>query len=155
MSVLRHTRNPEDLTRWGPIVPVLIAAPKEIAQKREDQGLGPVQPIEGWGLIDTGSPLSGVHYDIAERLQLRPVNVVPLITGLDGVWPRPVYSVETMIPGWSPRFRLRQVVSLDLRDILIPHPGQDGIPIALIGRDSLEQSLFIYNGIEGTFTLAN
>ena len=122
-------------------------------------------PQNGRFLVDTGASGTVVDPVLIAALGLTPKNFTPVASPTTGppaagqpLPLRPVYDVQLiLIPsvtprsvqlgpsGMMPHMRALSVIGTHMR-----HQGIDG----LIGRDVLENMVFVYNGNTGTYTLA-
>lgn len=144
----------------GPILTALVlaSAPRLQALQKAQQAAPP--PQTGRFLVDTGASGTVVDPALIAPLGLTPKNFTPVATPTTGQAPqlRPVYDVQIILlpsitprsvqlgpSGTMPHMRALSVIATHMRP-----QGIDG----LIGRDVLENVLFVYNGHTGTYTLA-
>ena len=99
----------------------------------------------GLALIDTGATFSGIHEPIAKALGLQSTGTM-MLGGVAGSKEHDIYQVKASFPG-SP------LPDLELTVVGVNLEGQAG-RIALVGMDLLCQCVLIYNGPQGSFTLA-
>ena len=144
---------PAALTQLGPVAPAEIHVTQALAQLLESQGR-PVPPAEtGMILIDTGASKSCVDTAVITALGVYPVGQGNLGTA-GGQVTASLYPARFVIgPGLPGAINVNfsQVVGVDLS-------GQTSVGdqklIGLIGRDILSRGIFIYNGPNGSFSLA-
>ena len=106
-------------------------------------------PIEGKGLLDTASNVSGVSPAIVSQLRLPPVGPPTTTTGIGGVVNVQLYRVSLHIrDARAPTLPMLTIPSLEVME-LPPGPTCD----ALIGLDVLRQCRLIVDGPGGFFTL--
>lgn len=89
-------------------------------------------------LLDTGADLTQIPETIAQALQLEQVDVVPTTTARGDTADRPVYVANFRFEGFD--FRTTWVVG-------------DDYPIALIGRDVLNELIARFDGPALSFDL--
>jgi hypothetical protein len=144
----------------GPVMTVFVMASAQRIAALQKANQPIPMPQSGRFLIDTGASGTVVDPGIIAPLGLTPNNFMPVATPTTGQNPqlRPVYDVQIVLPpsitprsaqlgpsGLMPHMRALSVIATAMRP-----QGIDG----LIGRDVLENVLFVYNGHTGTYTLA-
>jgi hypothetical protein len=134
----------------GPIIEIYVAVSSPRVAILKQQGL-PVPPaVLAKGLIDTGASHTAIDSAITESLELSPKRLAKVVTPSTGVVPHRchTFDVSLHIPfpaamaPWSNN--ACEVTKADLK-----HQGFD----VLVGRDILAESVLIYDGRNGTFTL--
>ena len=140
------------LVAQGPIVLVQIEVPLALAEQLQKTGQPVPPPVVGVALIDTGAGVSGIDTTVIEQLQVQPVGQ-QMIGGVTGAKLRSKYPARFTFPGTNlPDMNFGELVESEISNFSVP--GAPGPPIALIGRDILHHFVLIYNGPNGTFTLA-
>lgn len=151
-----YRRPPEPLaailTQIGPVSPVEIHVPQQLAQLLQSAGQ-PVPPAEtGFVLIDTGASKSCVDTAVITALGVNPVGRGNLGTAAGQV-PTSLYPARFIIAAGTPapiHINFSSVVGVDLTG----HSVGSQRLIGLIGRDILSRAIFIYNGPMSSFSLA-
>jgi predicted aspartyl protease len=139
------------LSSLGAFFPIEVHVPPQIADVITKSGQTVPNGVAGIGLIDTGATLTCVHEDILIGLGLNPIGVQNSGTA-NGPVPCNVYTARIVFPtkGWT--FDVGRVVGVNLTGQTITTDPPKPI-IALLGRNLLERSVFIYNGITGLWTI--
>ncbi len=136
----------------GPVLQALVAVsnPRRTALGKAGQPVPNPVPIRA--LVDTGASCTCVDPTVLkDGLKLTPTGSVSVNTPTTGATPHDAeqYDIALYIPAVAGQpvlvFETIPVVS----SVLLSSQGFH----ALIGRDILQQCLFIYNGATGTFTL--
>lgn len=141
------------LIHQGPIVPVQIEVPQALATQLQTDNKPVPTPLFGFALIDTGASISGIDTTVIQHLGVQPVGQQVLIGGATGQKMRSTYPARFTFPGSSlPAMHFGQLAETELSGITLP--GTQGSFLALIGRDILCHFVLVYNGPNGTFTLA-
>ena len=137
--------DPDTLRVRGPSLSVEIGVHEEYAALLEQEELEIPQPQAGVALIDTGASITSIDQSIVQALSLIPVGVTPVATpsGQDEQF---LYPCRITFPGTP-------IPSLNFDRVTESKLGGFGIA-ALIGRDLLRHFLLVYNGVEGSWTLA-
>lgn len=139
------------LTHVGAFFPIEVHVPPQIANVMVKAGQVVPKSISGIGLIDTGATLTCIQEDILVSLGLNPIGQVNSGTA-KGPKLCNIYPARIVFPaqGWT--LDLGRAVGVDLTGQVIPIDPPQPI-IALLGRNLLERSVFIYNGITGLWTI--
>jgi predicted aspartyl protease len=141
-SITGRTQNIREI---GPVLECLIA-PSQIyidTLKLSKDELP--EPVKVRALIDTGASTTVVQKGIAKKLGLNVVSVIRIGT------PSHI-NVECEVYDIAIIFDITRVTFPNIMVIEAPLEGQD--IQCLIGRDLLSTSVFIYNGIDNSFTLS-
>lgn len=94
--------------------------------------------------MDTGASCCCVEEDVLQRLHLRPVNQINM-TGTTGARLQNVYHARLMFPGTPIPALEMQVVGVQMNQAPL---------VCLLGRDTLRHCVLIYNGPQGSCTIA-
>lgn len=128
----------------GPVVPVTITIP-DIGERSLVELRSPVpEPVTGFALIDTGADCS--CFDQSSALQ----------AGLPIIGERTITSAshtKNELPLYAGKMLLPRLDDLEVEGVGVNLSGIDGM-VAIIGRDLLKNAIFVYNGLDGTYTLA-
>lgn len=135
---------PELLAMQGPVLPVLLSISEEVQQALMTEGKPIPEPVTGLALIDTGATFTCVDEAAARRAGLPTRGTAKMASASHPEHEVPVFAGK---------------ISMDSININIPTAmGADlsGFPnlVALIGRDMLQNCLFVYNGNTGAISLA-
>jgi len=134
----------------GPVITVFVGVshPRAVALQAAGQDIP--ASIEISALVDTGASCTFVDPAIVSALSITPTGSARVNTASSGATPHDTYQydVALVIPAARQPLVIQTlpVVACELR----PNQNFD----ALIGKDVLNQCLFIYNGAMGIFTLA-
>jgi hypothetical protein len=143
---------PAALAEAGPITPVEVHVPQELAQLLESQGQPVPPPQTGFVLIDTGATRSCADVTIMTALGVSAVGQVNLGTA-GGRVPAPLYPDRFVIGPDTP-----SPINIDFSSVIgVDLSGQSPVGqrlIGLIGRDMLSRGILIDNGTLGSFSLA-
>lgn len=135
---------PGVLASGGPIVPVTVTVPDAVQSSHVNLGSPIPEPVTGFALIDTGATSSCFDNSSAVKAGLPIVGKSRMASASHPENEVPLYAGKMLLPGLN--FDVKSGFDVELS-------GKDGI-IALIGRDLLKIAMFVYNGPDGTFTLA-
>ena len=129
----------------GPSLNIEISLHPTHAKSLIDSGSDVSPPTAGIGLIDTGAGATCVEEKILKKLGIPAIDSQPIWTP-DGPGNRSVYPCKISYPGTPlPPSNFNSVLGVDLTGFGCQ---------ALIGRDILRDCQFVYNGVQGTWTLA-
>lgn len=132
------------LVAGGPIVPVTITVLDDVQRSQVKLGSPAPKPVTGFALIDTGATCSCFDNSSALKAGLPTVGKSKMATASHPENDAPLYAGKLLLPGLNVDLEAGFGVELS---------GIDGV-VALIGRDLLKNAIFVYNGPDGTFTLA-
>ena len=137
--------DPDALRIRGPSLSIEISVHEEYAALLEQEGIEIPQPQIGLALLDTGASITAIDEAVVEALALIPIGVIPVSTP-GGQVNQFLYPCRIAFPGTPiPSLNFNQVTGSQL----------GGLGIAtLIGHDLLRFFLLVYNGFEGSWTLA-
>ena len=147
---------PGRLREFGPVTAVEVHVPPGIAAALVAHGLPIPAPVTGLAVIDTGAGVSAVDQSVFPQLGLHPVGTTNLSSAA-GTSEREQYPARLVFPSMdSLSLDLPEATSVDLRGQVIPlgPAGGDRQVIVLAGRDLLAAGVFVWNGIQGTWTFA-
>ena len=137
--------DPDMLMNRGPSLSVEISVHEEFAATLERDGIDIPQPQTGFALIDTGASISAIDLTVVGALGLIPVGIIPVSTP-SGQEDQLLYPCRIEFPGTP-------IGSLNFNRVTGSKLMEFGIT-TLIGRDLLRHFLLVYNGVEGSWTLA-
>ena len=132
------------LQQAGPCVPIVLSPLEEHIQSLAAQRADPLPLLNGLALIDTGASVTCIDRKAAEKAGLTVVDSGPMHSATHTDHIVPIYAGMIQIQTF-PAFRTTRAYGAYLE--------AQGI-IALIGRDILASCTFIYNGADGSFSLA-
>ena len=150
------TPAPGRLRQFGPVTAVEVHVPPGIAAALVAHGLPIPAPVTGLAVIDTGAGVSAVDQSVFPQLGLHPVGTTSLSSAA-GTSEREQYPARLVFPSMdSLSLDLPEATSVDLRGQVVPlgPAGDDRQVIVLAGRDLLAAGVFVWNGIQGTWTFA-
>lgn len=136
--------DPGVLQREGPIVSVQIEVPAALAQQLQQAGRPVPAPQAGRGLIDTGATLSAVDAGVVASLGIAQTGIASVGTPA-GPAQQPVFPARIVVPSLG--------VTVETQSALGAQLAAQNL-VALLGRDFLSRTLFVYNGPLGLLTLA-
>ncbi|MCL5674218.1 MAG: aspartyl protease family protein [Candidatus Omnitrophica bacterium] len=138
------------LKQVGSLFPGEIAVPDKVVKIMEKQNLPITSAIKGYFLIDTGASISGIKKDIVQTLHLPVIGSTYLNTPSDTKKATSIVPAKFIL--LNPQNQPIYVINFERVICCERYLGKD--IIGIIGRDVLEKSVFIYNGINGNITLA-
>lgn len=133
------------LQRGGPRVLITLSPLEAQLKVFTDRGENPPTPVTGWALIDTGASSTCIDRHAAERAGLALVDSGPMTSATHDKEIVPIFAGRLTVEGIPQTINARRAFGANL------HP--QGL-IALIGRDVLAVCVFIYNGLDGSFSLS-
>lgn len=125
----------------GPRIGILLSVPQAQANAIQAAGGAVPQPVAGLALLDTGANNTAIDDGVAQSLGLRAISSVQVNTP-SGAAVQAQYLVETNLGAGQGLWRMTG-------SILAPQ----GL-VALIGTDILSSCVFVYDGVNGSFTLS-
>lgn len=146
--------DPAFLRSLGPVLNVLVHVPTALAQLLGNQGLPVPAPQAGLALIDTGASGTCVHEPILKALGLNAIGATTSGTAA-GPTPHSLYPVRLDFPSDGIEREFNSVVGVDLTGQFANLSTGPAPIIALIGRDVLQDWIFIYNGVGGVISIAH
>ena len=124
----------------GPFIDVVLVRP---------DGTKDAEPQQGVAVIDTGATLTCVDAETAKRAGWPMIDTARLSSVTHPDHEVPVFAGHLFSTTLRRNIHVARWMGVNLR------PNQAALPVvALIGRDLLQQALFIYNGQDGSFSLA-
>lgn len=140
---------PSGLKQNGPVVELEVAVPSSLAEYLTKEKLPVPQPVKGLALFDTGATISAVDSQVLDQLGVKPIGVVTvLIAG--GPQNQNCYPARFIFRQPELFFEFGFVLGANLKKQSVM--GRD--LIALIGRDLLARTVFVYDGINAICTVA-
>ena len=138
-----------EILEGGPVVDLLIGVSGPRKEKLENVGLPVPQRVRVRAVIDTGSALTGIRPDALALLGIDPLDEITIAT--PSTWGTRAlafrYHVSLSLPGEQVEMHFEEALVLGA-----PFHQSEGIQ-ALIGRDILEECLFVYDGVRRLFSL--
>ena len=142
---VRRLRSAEGLQEVGPCVEVRLAPLGTDFESGLDAGETPPAVVSGRALIDTGALVTCFDAGAAERAGLAVVGTGTVTS---------VRHADEVVPIFAGSLHIDWIsVSVNARHAMGVNLESQGL-IALIGRDLLANCLFVYNGLEGSFSFA-
>ena len=139
-----QTCDPKILHDRGPALAVSISVPDDVAALLTTDQKAVPNAVSGTALIDTGAGWTAIDIEILTALGLTPKSTIPVI-GPTGAEEQGVFQVKIEFTGTGiPAFE-QMVIGSKIAGF--NHAS-------LVGRDILQHFLMVYNGIEGTWSLA-
>ncbi len=133
------------LFQRGPIIPVVVLPHPAFAQALQLAGKPIPAPVQGGAMIDTGATTTCVDGEVAQSMGLAANGVAKMASASHDSSECNTYPVRLTFPIWN--------VNLDCGKAMGVHIKNQGI-IALVGRDLLQNCLLVYNGADGSVSLA-
>lgn len=133
----------ELLRTSGPIMPIHVGLPDNVAQALRAQGDTPPAPEELNALVDTGASITAIRVDVAARLGLPPTGSVGL-AGVGGTSQQTLFGSRIYFPDSGLTFDAVPLVGSPQQ-----FPGFD----VLIGRNLMCSMVLTYDGPRGRFSL--
>jgi hypothetical protein len=134
----------------GPIVELMVG----VTEPRRDALLRVGFPVPARvrvrALIDTGTSITAIAPEVLYGLDLRSHGTLPVLTPSTGATPHECEQYDVSLGIFHPDLEFfRPIVAV----IASHFAEQEGIQ-AMLGRDVLDDCLFVYNGQTKTFSLA-
>jgi hypothetical protein len=128
----------------GLLLQVQISVPSSLGKIESVKNQRTPSPQSGSALVDTGASCCCVEDAVLRQLNLQPIRETPM-SGATGNRTLNVYHARLTFPG-TPMAPIEM-------DVVGVHMNQPGI-ICLFGRDILRYCVLIYNGPQGSYTIA-
>ena len=109
------------------------------------KGETPPKPVVGFALIDTGAGSTCIDREAATQAGLACVDSGPLISATHESEIVPIFAGRLTVGDLSRNIDAHRAYGGKLE-------GQE--LIAVVGRDVLQRCVFVYNGLDGSFSLA-
>lgn len=135
---------PELLVAQGPILPVLLSVSEEVLQTLMTEGKPIPEPVTGLALIDTGATRTCVDETAARKAGLPTRGTAKMASASHPEHEVPLFAGRIVMDGAT--INTPTAMGADLS-------GFPGL-VALIGRDMLQNCLFVYDGNAGSISLA-
>ena len=100
--------------------------------------------VEGLAIVDTGASCTCIDQDAANRAGLNVIDRGSISSASHSAHSVPVFACEIEVAGLG-KLRLRRAMGVTL--------ANQGL-IAVIGRDALGSTVFVYNGLTGHFSIS-
>ena len=128
------------LMRLGPVLQVVLVPP---------DGATDGEPQQGAAIIDTGATQTCVDAETAKSAGWPMIDTAKLSSVTHPDHEVPVFAGHLSCPTLGNTIHVPRWMGVNLR------PDEADLPVVgLIGRDLLQQAIFIYNGHDGSFSLA-
>jgi gag-polyprotein putative aspartyl protease len=135
---------PDLLFHFGLLLQVEISVPQSLASVLTATNQQIPATVTGSALVDTGATCCCVEETFLQQLNLQPIAQVPM-SGATGNRIQNAYQARLSFPGTPiPPLEI-QVVGVQMNQ---------GQTICLLGRDILRYCVLIYNGPQGSYTIA-
>jgi len=133
------------LVQRGPVIPVVISPDPAFAAALQAVNKPIPQPVTGFALVDTGATTTCIDGTIAQQMGLAPSGTAKLSSASHQATDCLTYPVQLHFPAWNVALQSPKAMGVTI--------ANQGI-IVLVGRDLLQNCVFVYNGADGSFTLA-
>ncbi|MCY4657015.1 MAG: hypothetical protein OXC80_09390 [Gammaproteobacteria bacterium] len=121
----------------GPRFPAFLIRPNDQPNEHES--------IQGSVLVDTGARVTCFDVSIAERIGLPVVDSGSMSSATHSNHIVPIYAGTIALPDSGLTLKCNRAYGVSLEEFGI---------VGLIGRDALTNAIFIYNGSDGSYSLA-
>ena len=132
------------LLKLGPRVDVLLSLPEDLIEIYQKESREIPQPVAGHALIDTGASSTSIDESTVQSLGLFPVGEGIISSASHEQSAAKKYNLNIFISQSNLTLNAYGAFGLPLR--------KQGI-VALIGRDLLQNCIFLYNGPIGAYIL--
>ena len=129
----------------GPKIQLALSLLEPQLQTLADRGETPPAPVAGWGIIDTGACVTCVDENAARNAGLATVDTGPIASATHDNHTVPIFAGQLDVAGIPQNINTYRAYGVNLE--------AQGL-IALIGRDVLANCILVYNGLDGSFSLA-
>ena len=131
------------LINTGPLIAPVTLTLLDAHQQAAERRMRKVNPVVGAALIDTGASRTCFDRDAAQQAHLPIVGTGRIASATHDNHQVPLYAGLILIPALG---------NLSVPEAMGATLKNQGL-IALIGRDALHGAVFVYNGIDGSFTI--
>ena len=144
--------SPQALQQTGPLIPVTLNVQPVLEEELRRTGKTAPATQQGMGLIDTGATRTAVDEKVLQTLGIKPISRIYVGTAA-GKNEHGIFPIQLVFQS-PPASVVVQCVGVDLAgQKMVAEEGQMDI-IALIGRDILSRTIFVYNGTLGIISLS-
>jgi predicted aspartyl protease len=133
------------LQQAGPRLQITLSPLEEQIKLLAGQGKDLPTPVTGHALIDTGSSVTCIDQDAANKAGLAVVESGPMDTATHVNEIVPIYAGRLSIEGFPNNIETKRAYGASL--------ASQGL-IVLIGRDTLANCVLVYNGTDSSFSLS-
>ena len=140
----RSLPSAEALQHRGPVVAATLLLLDAHRQAMVERGEDIPERVSGIALVDTGASCTCIDEAAARQAGLAVVDQGTISTASHATHDVPIFAGQLDIPDFG-RLKVTRAMGATL--------ANQGL-IALIGRDALRGTIFIYNGIDGSISLA-
>jgi len=145
-NLINTPESAQRLSALGPVVPVAISLTLVQSNILRSTGATLPAPVLGQALIDTGASLCVIDETALTTLGIPPFGLTRIATP-QGVSMRPTYPASISFPGTNlPNVAFRNFIGAPLATMGV---------VAIVGRNVLENFVFIYNGPGGSISLSH
>ena len=137
---------PEELTSTGPIIPVTLTLSDETQRVYTDKGEQPPESVSGYAMIDTGATTTCFDQTCAKKAGLPIVGTSKMASATQREIEVPVFAGKIALTPSNIVINVEKGLGANLSAF-------NGL-VALIGRDLLGSSIFIYNGPAGSISIS-
>ena len=143
---------PEFMVRLGPVVQVTIHVPDDVAQAYADRGETSPPPNNGYAIIDTGATTTCFDVEAAKAAGLPQIGDADMSSASHTSSRVPVFAGKIFVPGLGIGINIPEGMGANLSSINLNSDGE--ALVALLGRDFLQNTVLVYNGPDGHFSLS-
>lgn len=133
------------LLNRGPVIPVVIHPNEDFAAALQAAGKPVPSPVSGIALVDTGATTTCIDGETAVQMGLASNGTAKMSSASHNETECLTYPVKLFFPSWNAQLDSQKAMGVAIK--------RQGI-IALIGRDLLQNCMLVYNGPDGSFTIA-
>ncbi len=144
---------PELMAHLGPVVQVTIHVPEEVAQAYADRGETSPPPINGYAIIDTGATMTCFDAEAAQAAGLPTIGDADMSSASHMSSRVPVFAGKIFVPGLGIGINIAEGMGANLSSINLKNSDGEAL-VALLGRDFLRNTVLVYNGSDGHFSLS-
>lgn len=133
------------LQQTGPRVQVTLSPLEDQIRLISDGGGVVPPPVSGYGLIDTGASVTCIDQEAATRAGLAIVDSGPMHSATHANEIVPIYAGRLNIQGLAGNIDSKRAFGANLASQEL---------IILVGRDVLASCIFVYNGVDSSFSIS-